>query len=121
MIEVSFSAATVSDIHATMREFLGGKTSPSEAAVEPKASKKTAPTEPTTVTTPAASAAAEKPVEGVIPYATIADLIPKLVSKHGKPKVVALLGTFGVKNGKELQAAQYGEFVTKANAELPLV
>lgn len=54
-------------------------------------------------------------------YKDVADLIPKLVAKHGKPKIVAFLESFGgAKNGKDLKVEQYAEFIAKAKAEFPL-
>lgn len=116
MIEVRFSAATRADLHATMREYLGEPTVTGDRSVPSPAKVLThAPEAPTPA--PAVSAA----TPAIVGYAAIADLIPKLVSKHGKPKVVALLETFGVKNGKELKVDQYEAFLNKAAAELPLV
>lgn len=116
MIEVRFSAATRADLHATMREYLGS----SDVTVAVRQEPLTVPPAQLLAGRETTSQSAPSAPAESIPYATVADLIPKMVSKHGKPKVVALLDTFGVKNGKELKVEQYAEFVRKATAELPL-
>ena len=123
MIDVSFVGDTMGEVRTQMLEFLGLST---EAA--PKVTKKTEPIEKATLaaavdtskTLPTAATSA--PATASVPptYKDVADLIPKLVGKHGKPKVVALLEAFGAKNGKELKVEQYAEFIAKATAELPL-
>lgn len=126
MIEVRFSAATCADLHATMREYLGSDrvnaTGPQPAVTLPDAQLTNVESNVAGVVVSNAAGVVVSNAAGAVPvpYATIADLIPKMVSKHGKPKVVALLETFGVKNGKELKTEQYGAFISKAHTELPL-
>lgn len=113
-MQVSFAADTLASVRAQMLEFLGieggaVKTSPTSVVTIPNT---TAPK----TEAPAAPAQATPPT-----YKEVADLIPKLVAKHGKPTVVTFLAGFGgAKNGKDLKPEQYGEFLQKAKAELPL-
>lgn len=58
------------------------------------------------------------PVEVVATFAEVADVIPKVVLKLGKPVAIALLAEFKVKKGGELTSAQYGPFVARANGLL---
>lgn len=113
-MQVSFAADTLASVRAQMLEFLGieggaVKTSPTSVVTIPNT---TAPK----TEAPAAPAQATPPT-----YKDVADLIPKLVAKHGKPKIVAFLESFGgAKNGKDLKVEQYAEFIAKAKVEFPL-
>ena len=49
---------------------------------------------------------------------TIKGIVPKLMVKVGREKVVALLGEFGVKKGSEVQEKDFASFMKKATALL---
>lgn len=118
MIDVSFAGDTLSEVRAQMLEFLGVEGVGAKAAANVKKTEAPKVDAPATETAPKTDAPA-----GVTPptYKDVADLIPKLVAKHGKPKIVAFLDSFGgAKNGKDLKVEQYAEFIAKAKAEFPL-
>lgn len=75
---------------------------------EPKKAALKSETEPET---PADTAA-------LITKETVAGVIPKLMLKIGREKVVALLGEFGAKKGSEVKEKDFAEFLNKANALL---
>lgn len=123
MIEVAFCADTSAELRAQLLEFLG-LSAPAETVVKvvvPKAEAK-----PVEVVKPEpvkaeAPKAAEPTTPAVHPtYKEIADYVPKAISKHGRPAVVAFFAHFGVKNGKELKIEQYPEALAKLKADLPL-
>lgn len=119
MIDVSFAGDTMSEVRAQMLEFLGVE------GVAPKAAANVKKPEAPKVEQPATTESAPKtdaPAAVTPPtYKDVADLIPKLVAKHGKPKIVAFLDSFGgAKNGKDLKVEQYAEFIAKAKTEFPL-
>ena len=116
-MQVSFAADTLTSVRAQMLEFLGVE---GGNVKTPPASVVTTPNTPAAPKTEAPAAAA--PAQTTPPtYKEVADLIPKLVAKHGKPTVVTFLAGFGgAKNGKDLKPEQYGEFLQKAAVELPL-
>ena len=117
-MQVSFAADTLTSVRAQMLEFLGVE------GVAPKATANVKTTEAPKVDAPAAETAPKTDTTvAVTPptYKDVADLIPKLVAKHGKPKIVAFLESFGgAKNGKDLKVEQYAEFIAKAKVEFPL-
>lgn len=113
-MQVSFAADTLTSVRAQMLEFLGVEGVPAKTP-SPK-TEAPAPAPKTEAPATVAPAQATPPT-----YKEVADLIPKLVAKHGKPKIVAFLESFGgAKNGKDLKVEQYAEFLQKAAVELPL-
>jgi len=124
MIEVTFCADTNAELRTQMCEFLGcaaptevGKPEPEK----PKATKTESPkVEAPKSEAPKAEAPKTEAPAGQPTYKEIQEIVPKLVSKHGKPKVVALLATFGASKGPELKPEQYADFLAKAKVELPL-
>ena len=113
-MQLSFAADTMTSVREQMLEFLGVEGVPAKTP-SPK-TEAPAPAPKTEAPAAVAPAQATPPT-----YKEVADLIPKLVAKHGKPTVVTFLAGFGgAKNGKDLKPEQYGEFLQKAAVELPL-
>lgn len=73
-----------------------------------------------TSATPAAAtpaAAAEAPA-GAITYDQVRDKFMKVGEKRGVSVATAILGRFGVKNGRELKPEQYAAFIKDCDLEL---
>lgn len=121
MIEVAFCADTSVELRAQLLEFLGLST-PAETTkvVAPKAETVKAEVKPAEPVKAEAPKAAETTPAVHPTYKEIADYVPKAISKHGRPAVVAFFAHFGVKNGKELKIEQYPEALAKLKADLPL-
>jgi hypothetical protein len=77
----------------------------------------TAPT-PATAPPPAEVPATAAPAAPAVTFLQVADLIPKVVTKLGRPVGVALLAEFGAKRGGDIKENQYGPFVARAEALL---
>lgn len=58
-----------------------------------------------------ASQDTSKAAPGQASFLAVAEIIPKVVAKAGKPKAVELLAKYGAKKGGELKPEQYGSFL----------
>lgn len=58
---------------------------------------------------------AESKTDEPLTIETIKGVVPKLMVKLGREKVVALLGEFGAKKGSEVQEKDFVAFMQKAN------
>lgn len=122
-VKVTLEYATIDEAITAMAKLRGADSKPeaakADAAPKPAAGAKDKKAEAAAAPAPTASAPkADAPATppsastSQVGYGIVADKIAMGAKTH-RAEVVALLGKFGAKNGKELKAEQYADFVAE--------